>query len=263
MYDGAMARKPVSAGEVARLAFARDWSKRLAKFEELATSHADKLSPDDVHDLRVTTRRLRASLWILRRCLMNKNAERCYRELRSIGKALGERRTWDIARRDAERYGADTSEIEKHRRHAHVKMRHALQRGRIRELVASLRKLEEQIPDVMLEKLVPWLQRYEWELAHRLQRPPKTSETRHELRIQVKKTRYVLECLGRRAPSLEKLQDELGREHDLHVLRGTIGTKRVLATDARAARARANRVMTAALRSGMRQLHKLQRELTR
>jgi CHAD domain-containing protein len=263
MYHGVMIRKPVSSDEAARRALEREWAKRLQKFEELGTIDADKLSPDDVHDLRVTTRRLRASLWVLRHCMMDRSAERCHRELRSIGAALGERRMWDIALRDAERYGADTSAIEKQRDRAHVRMRRALQRGRVRKLAASLRKLERELPGLMLEKLALWLQGYEWELGYRLEQPPKTATTRHQLRIQAKKTRYLLECLGRRAPSIEKLQDHLGREHDLHVLRAIIGAKRGLAGDARTAQARANRVMQPALRSGMRQLRILQRELTR
>lgn len=258
-----MPRKPVSTDEAARRSLARDWSKRLVRFEELTSTDPDELSKDDVHDLRVTTRRLRASLWVLRHCMMNEAAERCYRELRSIGRALGERRMWDIVHGDAEHYGAGTAEIEKQRGRAHASMRRVLERGRMRKLARSLHELEAEIPGMMLEKLAPWLQGYEWELAYRLVHPPKTPETRHELRIQAKKTRYVLECLGRRAPSLEKLQDHLGREHDLHVLRGIVGAKRGLGADVRRAHARANRVMPAALRSGMRQLRILQRDLTR
>lgn len=261
MYDGVMARRPFSTDEAAHRALEADWARRLAKFEDLATT--DELSEDDVHDLRVTTRRLRAALSVLRHCMQNQTAERCHRELRAIGAALGERRMWDIIRRDAEKYGANTSEIEKQRHRAHARLRRALARGRVRKLVTSMRKLEREIPGLMLEKLSPWLQGYEWELAYCLEKPPKTPETRHKLRIQAKKTRYVLECLGRRAPSLERLQDHLGREHDLVELRGSIGAKRGLAADTRAARARANRVMRAALRSGTRQLHALRRELTR
>src|SRR5262245_53384217 len=174
MYYSRMARKPVSTDEVARRALEQDWAKRLETFEELATKPADKLSKDDVHDLRVATRRLRASLWIIRHCMLSKDAERCHRELRSIGGALGERRMWDIARRDAEHYNADTSEIEKQRDRAHDKMKRALQRGRVNKLAGALHKLEREIPGVMLEKLSPLLQGYEWELAYRLARPPKT-----------------------------------------------------------------------------------------
>lgn len=258
-----MTRKTVSSRGAARRALAREWAKRLATFEALAMKPSDELTPDDVHDLRVTTRRLRAALWLLRHCMLNKDAERCYRELRSLGRALGERRMWDIVRRDAENHGADTSRIEMPHRRAHAKMRHALERGRMGRLAAGLRELEAELPGLMLERLVPSLQGYEWELAYRLRRPPRTPETRHKLRIQAKKTRYVLECLGRRAPSLEKLQDHLGREHDLYVLRDIIGANRALMRQLRMAKTRANRVMPAALNSAMRQLHALQRDLTR
>src|SRR5678816_1083789 len=201
-----MPRKPISADEAARRALEHDWAKRLDTFGKLATTDPDKLSNDDVHDLR------------------------------SIGEALGERRMWDIALGDAEHYGADTSEIEKERRRAHATMRRALRHARVHKLVTSLHKLEREIPGLMLEKLLPWLRDYEWELAYRLGQPPKAPTERHELRIQAKKARYVLECLGRRAPSIEKLQDHLGREHDLHVLQQLIGRKRALIRDTRIAR---------------------------
>ena len=120
------------------------------------------------------------------------------------------------------------------------------------------------IPGLVLERLVPWLQGYEWELAYRMQLKPKVPTERHELRIQAKKVRYVLECLGRRSAGLESLQDHLGREHDLQVLRElTIGAKRALVADQRAARAAADRVMPRALRSAMRELRLLQNDLAR
>src|SRR5678816_4648875 len=92
-----MPRKPISADEAARRALEHDWAKRLDTFGKLATTDPDKLSNDDVHDLRVTTRRLRASLWVVRHSMIDAHAERGHRELRSIGEALGERRMWDIA----------------------------------------------------------------------------------------------------------------------------------------------------------------------
>ncbi|HKW14995.1 MAG TPA: CHAD domain-containing protein [Candidatus Krumholzibacteria bacterium] len=241
----------------------RDWAKRLKTFESLAAYDADALSDDDVHDLRVTTRRLRASLWVLRHCTESSVAERSHRELRAIGKVLGERRMWDIAKRDAETYRAPTGAIEKKQKRAHARLRRALRRPRVRKLLKDLRKLEKTIPHLRLERLVPWLQGYEWELAYRMHRRPTVPTERHELRILGKKVRYVLECLGRNAARLEALQDHLGREHDLVVLHGMIGARRGVARDRRAAVLRANRVMTPALRSGMRELRALQNDLAR
>jgi CHAD domain-containing protein len=256
-------RKSVSADESARRALENDWTKRLNAFEKLAKQDADALSQDDVHHMRVTTRRLRASLWVVRHCMESKRAEQLHRDLRGIGQALGERRMWDIALDDAEHYRGETREIKKRRERAHARMRRALRNGRVRAAAKDLKRLERAISGMMLERLAPWLQGYEWELAYGLMRRPETPKKRHELRIQAKKVRYVLECLGRRVPSLEKLQDHLGREHDLIVVREIIGAKRGLARDQRIARTSANRVMPRALRSAMRQLHALQKEIRR
>jgi CHAD domain-containing protein len=255
--------QPVSADESAHRALERDWARRTKIFAELALKDADDLSKDDVHDLRVTTRRLRASLWVLRHCSESNLTQTAHKELRALGKALGERRMWDIVERDAETYKADITTIEKKRKRAHAKLKRALRKPRVQKLRKELRKLETSIPGLMMERLVPWLQGYEWELAYRLQRQPSELTERHELRIQAKKVRYVLECLGRRSAGLEKLQDHLGREHDLEVLREIIGMKRGLARDKRIAGVRANRVMKPALRSGMRELRSLQKDLTR
>ena len=256
-------RRPVSTDEAARRALEHDWHKRLTLFEKLTAHAPDHLSDDDVHDLRVTTRRLRASLWVLRHCVQSNVAERAHRELRAVGKVLGERRMWDIAARDAQVYRAHTGAIEKKRRRAHAKLRRALARPHVRALEKDLRKLEKKIPGLRLERLVPWLQGYEWELAYQRRLRPTNVDERHALRIQAKKVRYVLECLGRKSAGLEKLQDHLGREHDLEVLRSVIGTKRALARDKRIAAAYADRALEPALRSGMRELRALKNDLSR
>lgn len=263
MYDYVMVRKPASTDEAARRALGADWAKRVAKFEELAVGDPNRLSSEEVHHLRVTTRRLRASLWVVRHCVDAKNGERAHRALRDIGKALGERRMWDIALHDAKSYDADTDEIEKRMRRATARMKRTLRHGRVQQLVEDMRKMQKLLPTLMLEHLEPWLQGYEWELAYRLKHRLRMPAKRHELRIQAKKTRYVLECLGRRAPSLEKLQDHLGREHDLQVLRQIIGPRPALARDLRLTGTRADRVMPSALNSAIRQLRILQREFSR
>src|SRR5690349_10114551 len=116
-----MRKRPMSAGESAHRALERDWAKRLKLFEELAARDPDELSKDDVHDLRVTTRRLRASLWVLRHCAESDVADRAHRDLRALGRVLGERRMWDIAEHDAEIYRADTATIEKKRTRAQAR----------------------------------------------------------------------------------------------------------------------------------------------
>src|SRR5512146_952227 len=122
----------VSTPEAARRALERDWARRLKVFHRLSSKDPGDLSRDDVHDLRVTTRRLRASLWVLRHCGGSGLMQRAHRELRAIGRVLGECRMWDIAGRDAEAYGAGTDLIEKKRSRARAKLHRALEPQRVR-----------------------------------------------------------------------------------------------------------------------------------
>ena len=253
-------RVPAS-GAAVRDAFARDWARRTKTFAKLAGGSGD-LSADDVHDLRVTTRRLRSSLSVLRHC-SDVGDDKARRELRALGRVLGERRTLDIALKDAKRYRVDTGAIEKSRERADEELRRALKPARVKSLLARLREAEEGMAHASFDRLAHWLESLEWEIAYRLMVAPRTPDERHELRIQLKKVRYVIESLGRRSPSLQKLQDQLGKEHDLAVLQSLAGRIPRAAQDERAARTRANRIRPAALRSAMLHLRTIRRALAR
>ena len=45
----------------------------------------------------------------------------------------------------------------------------------------------------------------------------------HVLRIQVKKTRYILEAVGRKCEALKELQGLLGDSHDMEILQELLG----------------------------------------
>lgn len=218
---------------------------------------------DEVHDLRVATRRLRASIFVLGRCTAIAQEKKIMRELRDLGRALGARRMWEIAIRDAESYGAETAALTKRLSRAEKALRRAMRPGRMDALIARLKKTEGFIPGASFERMGPWLENFEWELAYRLERRPKTADDRHLLRIEMKKVRYVIECLGRRSRMVEKLQDYLGREHDLGVVRPFVGREPRLTRDVRQAGSSANKAMKPALESAMRQLLMLRRDIAR
>ena len=230
-------------------------------FTKLAGGSGD-LSADDVHDLRVTTRRLRSSLSVLRHCSDLSDAK-ARRELRALGRVLGERRMLDIALGDAKRYGVDTDAIEKRREWADAGLRRALKPARVKALLAHLREAEKSMAQASFDRLAHWLESLEWEIAYRLMVAPRAPDERHDLRIQLKKVRYVIESLGRRSPSMQKLQDALGKEHDLAVLQSLAGRIARASRDERAARKRADRIRPTALRSAMVNLRAIRRALAR
>ena len=49
--------------------------------------------------------------------------------------------------------------------------------------------------------------------------PSRSAEALHEFRIALRKARYALEALGKPVDPLVRLQDHLGRAHDLQLLR--------------------------------------------
>ena len=163
--------KPTTAVAELKRSFTRDWKKRTRTLEELA--HCDDLSMDELHELRVATRRLRASIFVLSRCTTIAPAEKIKWELRALGRVLGERRMWDIAIHDAARYGAKTGALKKKQAAAEKAVRRALRAGRTDALTGRLKKAGDAIPDMSLERLAPWLEDFEWELAYRLERRPR------------------------------------------------------------------------------------------
>jgi len=258
---GGRARPARTGASPAKAVFARDWARRTKILKRIARKTPDKLTVDDVHDLRVTTRRLRASLSVLRRCMTVPAAQDARADLRSLGKTLGRRRMLDVALIDARHYGADTAALEKRIARTRSSLRTALKPKRTGRLIRRLERVERAIPGASFERLSPWLQNIEWELAYRLIQPPDTPEGRHQLRIQIKKARYLIESLGHRSRTLQKLQDHLGREHDLDVLQTLVGRVPRATKDHRRARSGANRVMAPALRSALRTLRTIRRDL--
>jgi CHAD domain-containing protein len=252
-----MRRRVRDAGGI----FAEDWSRRVGTLKRLARTRRGNLPVEDVHRLRVTTRRLRSSLSVLRHSVDRDLADATRRELRALGRALGERRMWDIAIRDARVYGAPVRGLMLRRTRSNVKLRAALARKRVQSLLAGLEEAEKAIPAIKPAQLARWLGSFEREFARRIQHPPRTTETRHRFRIRVKKTRYVIESLGRRSRLLEQLQEHLGKEHDLVVLQSFFGETPAMHRDEMRARLQADRVFARAVRSAITNLRALRRDL--
>jgi CHAD domain-containing protein len=254
--------RPASGSTRLRTVFARDFERRTRILHRLSRAPR-RLSADDVHDLRVTTRRLRESISMLRECGAGAGTARARRELRALGRALGACRTLDIAIEDARTYRVDAGPLEKKRVRAYGSLYRLLRPARTRRLVDDLRRAQRGIVGAPFERLLHHLQHHEWEIAYRLAAPPRTAAERHRLRVEMKKVRYMIESVGRKSASLRRLQDHLGREHDLAVLQELVGRVPRAGRDGRLARARAQKALAPALRSAMRQLRAMRGDISR
>jgi triphosphatase len=198
--------------------------------------------PEDVHQMRVATRRLRAALRLFQEVLPP-GAEALRDELAWIARALGEVRDLDVQIESVARagcaLGAEPSALgpvlylfEARRSAARETLHAALEAERYVALVASLQDLAVQTwPDTSYVGLVEITQL----VQRRYQRLRKAGEqlhaeasaaALHRARIRTKQFRYALEPLrgvyGRRARRLirraVRLQDLLGTAQDAAVL---------------------------------------------
>ncbi len=170
-----------------------------------------------VHALRVATRRLRASLWLLRHSEPQLKFSKFKKKLRSIGRIAGELRALDVAVGDAEKFEIKHSSLKKLRKKTRKKFIVVLKEFNIEKMLSEIDKVASDVaeaPDFDFARALAGLRRRLMPLRY-----GHTSLKRlHQLRIEVKKTRYVLEALGRPVHPLRVFQGWLGRVHDIEVL---------------------------------------------
>jgi CHAD domain-containing protein len=210
---------------------AKELGKKRRQFTVLARRVQRKMDPDDLHDLRVLTRRMRAVVWITRHSRKGPGLKRLRKTLRVLGKALGSRRTLDVMTKDASRYGMASDSLKKDSIKAQKEVQSLLDVARLRELETLLQDAEQSLsvmgPSDFRAAIAELITRLE-EL-HRLR--PRRAREWHLFRIEVKKIRYASEILGLKASELKQLQDLLGQGHDLGVLMNRLGHKAKVSAD--------------------------------
>src|SRR5215213_9578006 len=228
----------LTAGEVAFAILRRHFAAMLAHEPGVRLGE----DPEELHDMRVATRRLRAALKLYSNALP-KRAERYERDLRWVAGALGEVRDLDVhlqrLSEETSRNGEVLEEVVSLLRERQVEARRgmleALASNRYERLVASfsatLRRGRSPTPsDPVLEAALDFLRdRYKKvrKAANTLSEdsPP---EHFHDLRKKGKRLRYAMEPLQeiyakpakKMVKLLKKIQDDLGDHQDLIVASG-------------------------------------------
>ena len=234
----------------------RDQRARLALLVPKARKRA---SEADVHRLRVLTRRLRALLRLLKPVKGAAPARRASRRLRTLGRALGERRMWDVAFAGMPGLVRQPERFEPKRAAASRLLARELNRiyldALLEELKAASKAMRAAQGSVVAEraaKLRRALERCEG-------RAPRHVDARHALRLDIKKSRYLLEACGVDAPQARGLQALLGHEHDLYMLLVLAGRNRRVKQLEAQARAATDAAAGSALRETLALLKGLQR----
>jgi triphosphatase len=230
----------LSVGEVAFAVLRRHFAVMLAHEPGVRLGE----DPEDLHDMRVAARRLRAALKLYADALPRR-AEQYERDLRFVADALGEVRDLDVhldrLAEEASRNGEVLEEIvallEERRVEFQRRMLEALDSNRYERLVSNftgtLRRGRSPSPANSILEAVPDLIRRRYKKIRKdvealtEDSPP---EDFHDLRKKCKSLRYALEPLqeiyGKGAKKMVKLlksiQDDLGDHQDLVVAAGLV-----------------------------------------
>jgi triphosphatase len=231
----------LSAGEVAFAVLRRHFAAMLDNEPGVRLGE----DPEDLHDMRVATRRLRATLKLYADFLP-KRAWRFERDLRWVGGSLGEVRDLDVhlerlAREASEGWCGEALEeiiaalqdaLQERRGEARRRMLGMLDSGRYERLLSGfagmLRRGRIPAPTGPILEVAPRLVRRRYEKARKAaaglseDSPP---EAFHDLRKKGRRLRYALEPLQgiygepseKMVEMLEQLQDDLGEHQDLVV----------------------------------------------
>jgi triphosphatase len=225
----------MSVGEVAFAILRRHFATMLAHEPGVRLGE----DPEDLHDMRVATRRLRATLKLYSDVLP-KRAGRYERDLRYVASALGEVRDLDVhlerlageASRNGEVLEEVVAALENRRVETRRRMLEALDSNRYERFVSSfsgtLRRGRSPAPTRPILEEAPDLVRRRYKRVRKdvdgltEDSPP---EEFHDLRKKGRRLRYALEPLqeiyGKPAKKMVKLlktlQDDLGEHQDLVV----------------------------------------------
>jgi CHAD domain-containing protein len=213
-----------------------------------------RLRGEPVHSLRVATRRAQAALWVLKNSGEKLRFKKLSRELKALVDALGKVRSLDVAIADAKQFGIDFNKLASKQNVARRTLHGRLSRGRLSKIAKHFGKVSAVLRSGGLISTTLACDKLREQLAAPLRKPKYRPGDFHEVRIKMKKVRYVLEAMGKNVDSIRGLQKVLGNAHDLQILRGMTGEPTAMAQERARLNAEARRLIKPAIRVALTEL---------
>lgn len=233
------------------------FQQEVKRFRRLLGSQTRALSLRGVHDLRVSTRRLRAQMILIEKGSPYKLPARTENALKKLRRALGERRQWDVALKGAKKFHLAEENLRKDQTQAGVKLKRVLLSKDVQALPEDLLELERKLRKEKIPISEKQFKRMRSTLKMWLKQKRFSIEELHQLRVSTKKIRYAFECLDLPMEDLKELQDHLGKSHDLTVLREYFKDPKVVRQKDRKERKAVEKRIRPALRSSLEVLNLL------
>jgi CHAD domain-containing protein len=214
----------------------------------LATHEAER-DPENVHQLRVATRRAGAALRTFRICLPTKAYRDVRRTLRTIRRAAGSARDWDVFLAKTTAWGARQVAPRRpgvdfllgyataHRAAAQQRLVESASKflptasELIAEIAAAIQNPEDRTLCRVMDIAPLRLSQLLGDLDAAAMRDPTDYQNLHQVRIAGKRLRYAMELFGSCFakpfrtviyPAVEEMQGILGRANDSHVAAGAL-----------------------------------------
>ena len=225
---------PVVATDVLGIAARKVLALHLRRMQAHDPGTRAGADPDELHDMRVATRRLRAALRVVSPALAPQARDRFTDGLRRLGRLLGAVRDLDVQVERARAVpAAFLRHLQERRETARARLRRGLDRAPYLGLLADLDRFAEgaargETPPQALDPVGPHAAAAIARAFRRLRRAGRAAEARptasalHEARIRAKRLRYALEFFAEAGGAdaaelverLTEIQDLLGAHQD-------------------------------------------------
>lgn len=201
--------------------------KQISNMRDLTADVADSPKVKKVHGLRIMTRKMRASAWLLeKQKVADFDSKETKKTLKKLGRRLGKSRELDVLKEDSKTYSFKAKKIKNQGEKVDHKLQKTLTKKFRENLEQDLGILAQhwQVPSAsqsakireqILVAIKKWPEQF----------PQKKSDL-HSIRIDAKKMIYRLEILGEYNQDLKDLQKHLGRVHDLEILEKKFSSKK-------------------------------------
>lgn len=192
------------------------FDKNYQKFLRLRKKVHSRPDEENVHDLRIASRRLLTLIRIFELDPFSK-------PLKKAANKLGELRDLDVSLHHADEYGLPSDDLQLERKKARKKVKKFFTKQRQKTIEKIMHHAQIKLQEKDEGDLHDVVEKYKAEMM-KWKDTPIGRENFHEFRIALKKARYILEAQGERVKELVRLQDLLGDIHDLEVLTEKTGT---------------------------------------
>ena len=178
-------------------------------FKRLLPKEKVTPSPEKIHKIRVTIRRIRAGIYLAEHANKKLTFQKLDQSLKKLSKDLSIKRELDVAIQNSKAFQVRLPHQKALLRKVNLKALKALEQKRQKKIVNRLQKSINQIREETHLNLIKSLRKLKNEIKPWLSHTLTTDEDLHQLRLKMKHLRYSLEIISHPQKELIQLQKHL------------------------------------------------------